>query len=40
MAPSLLTEGYWQVNSKRKIFHIIDPIAVYGMNWLNTIRKL
>ena len=25
LAPGLICEGYWQVNSRRSIFHIADP---------------
>ena len=25
LAPGLICEGYWQVNSQRSIFHIADP---------------
>ena len=28
LAPSLICEGYWQVNSRRSIFRIADPILV------------
>ena len=33
MAPGLICEGYWQVNSWRSIFFIVDPtLAVYIAN--------
>ena len=28
LALNLIYEGYWQVNSRRSIFHIADPILV------------
>ena len=29
LAPSLICEGYWQVNSQRSIFRIADPTVVW-----------
>ena len=32
LAPGLICEGYWQVNSRRSIFRIADP--TYGNNFM------
>ena len=39
LAPSLICEGYWQVNSRRSIFRIADPTNdVPDMKWAAAFR--
>ena len=37
LAPGLICEGYWQVNSRRSIFRIADPTTAFcALVWMNT----
>ena len=36
LAPGLICEGYWQVNSRRSIFRIADPTIDYVVYYCHT----
>ena len=40
LAPSLICEGYWQINSRRSIFRIADPIYSYKLLLLLYIKLI
>ena len=40
MAPGLICEGYWQVNSRRSIFRIADPNFVENYGFFHTVNIL
>ena len=37
LAPRLICEGYWQVNSRRSIFRIADPIYINRIRMIITV---
>ena len=40
LAPGLICEGYWQVNSRRSIFRIVDPTKAFYCTLIVTAQKL
>ena len=39
LAPGLICEGYWQVNSRRSIFRIADPRLGLGLGTVSALKQ-